>query len=120
MNSESAPVAVARQMRTALNRAGDALVNARLDGMLDAERMLAAAVAMWPQAMPAGLDRGELRREMQGIRPALERCRRLGLALSAFANASCSATGLGRGYDRTGVAQARAIPQVRAAWEARV
>jgi hypothetical protein len=115
MLSDSDPLAAARRLRAALDHVADALVHARLDGVLEAERPLATAVATWPAGPVAGgPDREPLRQEMVRLRTSLERCRRFGGVLTAFAAASSRASGWARGYDRRGAAQLREVPDVRA------
>ena len=115
MLSNSEHLAAARRVRAALDHVADALVNARLEGVLEAERPLATAVATWPAAAVAGgADREPLRQEMVRLQTSLERCRRLGLVWTALAAASPRASGWARGYDRRGAAQSREVPAVRA------
>jgi hypothetical protein len=115
MNRESAHLTAARRIRAALNQAANALIDARLDDVLAAEGPLAAAVATWPGPPTAGgADRNQLRLEVVRLRTSLERCRRLGLVLNTFADASLSVSGCARGYDRSGAARSRTVPDARA------
>ncbi len=113
--SDCEHLTAARRIRAALDQASEALVGARLEGVLAAEEPLASSVAAWPAAGTAGgPDREPLRREMIRLRASLDRCRRLGAGLAAFAGTSSSVSGWARGYDRSGAARACAVPGVRA------
>ncbi|HSK10656.1 MAG TPA: hypothetical protein VK911_13840 [Vicinamibacterales bacterium] len=115
MNDEGEHLEAAGRISDALTRTADALAGARLDDLLAAEGGLATAVAAWPAAAtPGGPEHNQLRQELARLQASLERCRRLGLVLDTFAGASLSAYGCARGYDRSGVAQVRAVPDAHA------
>jgi hypothetical protein len=119
MNSESEHLVAAKRLRAALDQAAEAMIDARLDGLLAAEQPLAAAVAAWPAGTPSGSTGNEqLREELTRLQASLERCRRLGLLLDAFATASLSSGGCSRNYDSTGSAPPRGVAG-RRSWEAR-
>ena len=97
------------RLRAALDRTGDALVAARLDDLLAAERELADSVAAWPTLTAIdGGRRTPLRAEMDRLRASLARCRRLGATLAAVAGASAG-PGWARDYDRRGTERPPAV-----------
>ncbi len=70
-------------LRTALERTGDALATPRLTALLESEAGLAAALAILPPGNgDLGPDRNRILHELALAREELQRCRRLGTALS--------------------------------------
>jgi hypothetical protein len=106
MDYENELVEAAGRIRAALDDGSKAMTDVRLDGLVSAESRLAAAVASWPGAEVSGppVDRGPLREEVARLQSSLERCKRLGLLLEAFATASLSARAVSGGYDSKGSA----------------
>jgi hypothetical protein len=99
----------ARRLRAALDRTGDALLAARLDDLLAAERELADPRAAWPAGTAIGGDhRAPLAAETDRLRASLARCRRLGATLAAIAGASAG-PGWARDYDRRGTERPPAV-----------
>ena len=123
MRHDTDHLAAAQRIRLALDRLAGALSDARLDAVLAAESDLAAAVAAWPgstaSAGPApgagGQGREALRLELRLLRASVQRCRRHGAALNAFAGASLS-TECPAGYGKAG---SPPPAQPRRSWEAR-
>jgi hypothetical protein len=89
-------------LRRALERVGNALGSADLDGLLDAERHLELAVRrLGSLARTASqADREALRLEIRGAGQALIRCRALGGALLDVVRISLDAQGRSPGYGR--------------------
>jgi|GEM_PF-2668862 hypothetical protein len=104
MDNEHEAIEAARRLRAALDAGSEAMRDARLDGLVAAESRLAAAVASWPgaDACRPPADRSLLRDEVARLQSSLERCRRLGLLLEAFAAASLSVRAASSGYDSKG------------------
>jgi hypothetical protein len=70
-------------LRTALEQTGDALATPRVATLLESEAGLAAALAVLPAGHAEFLeDRGRILHELARARQELDRCRRLGTALS--------------------------------------
>ncbi len=95
----------ARALRDVLSGLGDALEHGRLDGVLDAEPALGAAVASFAGARarlaPAVFDLASaaaVRHELDGVATALKRCAALGSALEDIARERCATTA----YDASG------------------
>ena len=121
-SSESTRVSVAsaaRALREALDRLGDALSSAHLDGVLAAEAGLSAALAN-AGAVSAADPSDALARvaiqELQRAQAALGRCRRLGASLNDFVRIRGGEVAAADPYDRTGH---RAPPQATARLDAR-
>ena len=96
----------ASRVADCLDGVAQALAGTRLDGLVSAERDLAAALASWV-TIPVSRCADEappLLLELARVRANLERCRRLGAALDAVALASAAVHTLTRGYDNRGAA----------------
>ena len=102
-----ASTTVLRAVSSALDRVGDALVRADVDGLLTLERELeavASGLARLPRLGPA--DGTACRLELERARTALARCRRLGASMRLVAR-STEALRAGA-YDRSGAVSPRA------------
>lgn len=113
-------LAAAQRIRLALDGLAGALSDARLDAVLAAESALAAAAAAWPGSTAptpgaGGQGREALRLELRLLRASVQRCRRQGAALNAFAGASLS-TECSAGYGKAG---STPTTRARRSWEAR-
>jgi hypothetical protein len=93
----------ARRVRQALEHTAAALTAADLDGLLrgEADLELALKTLTAPPSLPAE-DRQALRQELDALRKALLRCRRLGGALLDVVRLSLDAQGRTAAYGRPG------------------
>ena len=109
-HARSALAAVTR-LRTALETVADAVASARPDALLAAESRLSAALA--GVASVRGVqpeERDAVRAELVRARTALQRCSRLGVAMTRVADALAGAQGRPRDYDADGMVKAAAAP----------
>jgi hypothetical protein len=96
-------VGVAARLRETLNGVGDALAYARLDELLSLESQLVSALGEMASVRPDPDARRALVAELDEIRAALLRCRRLGASLHEFERTVFESHGSGCSYDRTGL-----------------
>jgi hypothetical protein len=90
-------------LRAALELTGDSLATANLDGLLDSEIALAAALAVLPTGRgEADSSRDEVLQELVRARAALTRCRRLGGSLSEMVRVTMDAQGRVGAYGADG------------------
>ena len=93
-------------LRTTLECAGDSLAAARLDGIVESEIKLAAALAVLPAERGAvDEERDQILHELVRAKSALTRCRRLGQSLQDLVQVSLGAQGLMAGYGADGARQ---------------
>lgn len=95
----ASPLHVAARLRSALERAAQALAEANLDGLLAAEVDIESALSGVPDRSLVGPgDRAALLADIDASRSALTRCERLGASLTHFVRTSLDVQGRGAGY----------------------
>ena len=93
-------------LRSSLEDTAAALADADLEQLLTCEARIHAALTHITRTELSAESRTRLVEEIERMRLALTRCRRLGSALSDFVRIGLTAQGLDAGYGRTGGAGA--------------
>jgi hypothetical protein len=101
--SPSETLAAATLLRHRLDDVADALAGADLQHLLDAEAPLGAALTALAQTSGTATQLPALAAELEGIRRALLRCRRLGVSLTSFVQLAMSAQGRDAVYGQSAV-----------------
>lgn len=100
--------AAMRELREAVDAVNEALISADLDRLVQAESLMARAVAgVSTHVPPDAASAAALRLEVQRVRAGLHRSRRLGSALNEFAAFSLLAQGAAGSYTRQGKTDSR-------------
>ncbi|HVB38996.1 MAG TPA: hypothetical protein VND92_10680 [Vicinamibacterales bacterium] len=99
-----------RRLREAIDRISDALAGLRLDDLLAAEPVLAAALEEAGRYRPGPAERPAVIVEIGQARQALQRCLRLGETLNEAARILRTARGLTVEYGRDGREQGPSTP----------
>jgi hypothetical protein len=88
------------ELRASLEEAADALAHAHLDRLLACESRIEHALRQVPTRGLSPDGRRAVTAEVDLVRHALMRCRRLGAALDEFIRLGMAAQGIGHGYGR--------------------
>ena len=101
--SPSETLAAATLLRHRLDGLADALAGADLQHLLDTEAHIDAALTALAQTSGTATQLPALAVELEGIRHALNRCRRLGVSLTSFVQLAMSAQGRDTVYRQSAV-----------------
>jgi hypothetical protein len=101
--SPTETLAAATQLRRRLDALADALAGADLQQLLDAQAPIDAALTALAQTSGTAAQLPALAAELDGIRHALSRCRRLGVSLSSFVQLAMNAQGRDAVYGQSAV-----------------
>jgi hypothetical protein len=100
--SQGDPIPVARDLRLALDHFAEACMAADLDGMLMSEAGLAFALSHLHSPLSAPTDPDALALEIDALRRARERARRLGASFDELLRMSVGVVAPAAMYDRAG------------------